>query len=133
MTDPRRETYAGAITGHLWAAPDQIDDATTAVMRIADTERQQAEAAIDRVRAVLAERRTEVAEREADGMLPFGTPGASWCDAVTVTCARVEDALRTPAEPQGVPVLDEPAPARTRTPALSPLVGRPFRSLRQQP
>lgn len=111
MTDPRREAYAGAITDHLWGAPDQIDDATTTVMAIADTERQQAEAAIDRVRAVLAERRTEVAEREADGMLPFGTPDASWCDAVTVTCARVEDALRTPAEPQGVPALDQPAPA----------------------
>lgn len=58
------------------------------------TELTEAKEAIARVRAVLAERRTEVAEREADGMLPFGTPGASWCDAVTVTCARVEDALR---------------------------------------
>ncbi|SOD80079.1 hypothetical protein SAMN06272781_6857 [Streptomyces sp. 1222.2] len=79
---------------------------------IRDTERaERAEAALERVRKVLADRRTEVAEREADGMLPFGAPGASWCDAVTVTCARVEDALRTPAEPQGVPALDEPAPA----------------------
>lgn len=42
MNDPRREAYAGAITDHLWGAPDQIDDATTAVMRIADTEHQQA-------------------------------------------------------------------------------------------
>jgi hypothetical protein len=55
------------------------------------------EAAIARVRKVLAERRAEVAEREADGLLPFGTPGASWCDAVTVTCARIDDALRQPA------------------------------------
>jgi hypothetical protein len=61
--------------------------------------RHRAEQALARVRAVIAERRTEVAERETDGMLPFGTPGASWCDAITVTCARIEDALRTPAEP----------------------------------
>jgi hypothetical protein len=59
-------------------------------LRVAEVER----GAIAQVRKVLDERRTEVAEREADGMLPFGTPGASWCDAVTVTCARVEDALR---------------------------------------
>lgn len=49
---------------------------------------------IARVRRAVAERRTEVAEREADGMLPFGTPGASWCDAITVTCDRIDYALR---------------------------------------
>lgn len=65
--------------------------------------RHRAEQAIARVRAVIAERRTEVAEREADGMLPFGTPSASWCDAITVTCGRIEDALRTPAEPGFIP------------------------------
>lgn len=70
------------------------------------TEAAKAQGQIERVRKVLDERRTEVAEREADGMLPFGTPGAAWCDAVTVTCARVEDALRTSAEPKAVPAHD---------------------------
>ena len=65
--------------------------------------RHRAEQAIARVRAVIDERRTEVAEREEGGILPFGTPGASWCDAITVTCARIEDALRTPAEHGGIP------------------------------
>jgi hypothetical protein len=63
---------------------------------------QDARLQIARVRKVIAERRLEVAEREADGMLPFGTPGASWCDAVTVTCSRVEDALRAFPPPGGV-------------------------------
>jgi hypothetical protein len=54
----------------------------------------EAEQQIARVRKVLAERRTEVAERETDGMLEFGTPGASWCDAVTVTCDRIDYALK---------------------------------------
>jgi len=62
---------------------------------------QKREAIIERVRKVIAERRIEVAEREEDGMLPFGTPGASWCDAVTVTCDRIDDALRFPNGPQG--------------------------------
>lgn len=41
--DPRREQYAGAITQHLWGDPAQIDDATTAVMALADSEKQHAE------------------------------------------------------------------------------------------
>lgn len=65
--------------------------------------RHRAEQAIARVRDVIAERRTEVAEREEGGILPFGTPGASWCDAVTVTCSRVEEALRAPVEHGGIP------------------------------
>ncbi|KAB1146793.1 hypothetical protein F7R91_14530 [Streptomyces luteolifulvus] len=72
-----------------------------------------AEAAVARVRKVIAERRTEVADRETDGMLPFGTPGASWCDAVTVTCDRIDDALRIHPEPVGIPCppdQSEPAP-----------------------
>jgi hypothetical protein len=60
---------------------------------------------------VVAERRIEVAEHEADGMLPFGTPGASWCDAVTVTCARIDDALRTPAPSVGIPADTDPTEA----------------------
>jgi hypothetical protein len=60
---------------------------------------------------VLAERLAEVAEREADGMLPFGTPGASWCDAVTVTCARIEDALRPKTAATGVPAEPDPQEA----------------------
>lgn len=40
--DPRREKYAGAITHHLpWGSPEQVDEATTAVMRVADRERQE--------------------------------------------------------------------------------------------
>lgn len=58
-----------------------------------------AEQAIARVREVLAERRREVAEREVDGILEFGTPGASWCDAVMVTCGRIDDALKIHSEP----------------------------------
>lgn len=73
--------------------------------------RHRAEQAITRVRVVIEERRTEVAERETDGILPFGTPGASWCDAATVTCARIEDALRTEPPSIGVPVGPEPEEA----------------------
>lgn len=62
-----------------------------------------AEQAIARVREVLVERRREVAEREVDGMLEFGTPGASWCDAVMVTCGRIEEALQTATNPGHVP------------------------------
>lgn len=67
-----------------------------------------AQAVASRVRAVLDERRREVADRETDGMLPFGTPGASWCDAVAVTCARVEEALREPVEPHYVRDAEQP-------------------------
>lgn len=62
-----------------------------------------------RVRKVIAERRAEVAEREVDGMLPFGTPGASWCDAVTVTCDRIDDALRVHPEPGWIRCNDDQA------------------------
>ena len=85
---------------------DELDLAELCASKEASAAR--AEAAIDRVRVVLAERRAEVAEREADGMLPFGTPGASWCDAVTVTCARIDDALRIFPPPAAVQA--EPAP-----------------------
>ena len=68
---------------------------------------------IKAVRDVIAERRTEVAEREVDGMLPFGTPGASWCDAVTVTCDRIDEALRQ-REPEGG-IRDQPAPPQEPT------------------
>lgn len=76
-------------------------------LKKAEEARHRAEQAIARVRDVIAERRTEVTEREEDGILPFGTPGASWCDAVTVTCARVEDALRARTEPIGIPANSE--------------------------
>lgn len=65
----------------------------------AENQRDEAREQLARVRKVVAERRAEVAEREADGMLEFGTPGASWCDAVTVTCDRIDDALRVFPEP----------------------------------
>lgn len=57
-------------------------------------------AALDRVRAAIAERRTEVAEYEAE------QPPSSWSDAVTVTCDRIEDALRQPAPSPGVVLTD---------------------------
>jgi hypothetical protein len=47
-----------------------------------------ADAQISRVRALITERRTEVAEFEAENK-PSG-----WSDAVTVTCDKVSDALR---------------------------------------
>ena len=53
-----------------------------------------AERRLARVQQVIAERRREVAEREAGGMLEFGTSGASWCDAIAVTCDRIDDALK---------------------------------------
>lgn len=81
---------------------------------IDDTELQQLRAQVARVRKVVAERRAELAEREPDGLLPFGTPGASWCDAVSVTCSRVEDALRVFPEPGGIPCPDTDQPARDR-------------------
>lgn len=56
----------------------------------------EAEAALARVRAAVAERRTEVAEYEAE------QPPSAWSDAVTVTCDRIDDALRPQAEPQGI-------------------------------
>lgn len=53
-----------------------------------------------RVRAAIAERRTEIAEDEAErGPSP-------WSDAAAVTCYRIEEAMRTPAEPQAA--LDRP-------------------------
>ncbi|MFI2349728.1 hypothetical protein ACH492_22275 [Streptomyces sp. NPDC019443] len=57
---------------------------------------------IERVRKVVAERRTELAEYEAEHE-PSG-----WSDAVSVTCSRVEDALRIFPEPAGTPCPDDP-------------------------
>lgn len=71
-----------------------------------------AEGAVDRTRAVVAERRTQVAECEAehqagDGPLPLGHPMALWCDTVANICSDIEDALRTPAPPTFVAVAGE--------------------------
>jgi hypothetical protein len=38
--DPRHEAYAGAITNHLPGNPEQVDEAVTAVMALADRDRQ---------------------------------------------------------------------------------------------
>jgi chromosome segregation ATPase len=65
---------------------------------------QQAEAATARVRAAIGRRRTEVAEFEAEH-----EPSA-WSDAVTVTCARIEDALRPLPDPIAIRM---PAPTDT--------------------
>lgn len=56
-----------------------------------------ADAQISRVRAAITERRTEVAEFEAENK-PSG-----WSDAVTVTCDRVRDALRIFPPSESVP------------------------------
>lgn len=94
LRDSRREAVLSGA-----AALDRADKAETerdaALWRL-----QQAKDAIARVRQVLAERRAEVAEDEAEN------GPSSWSDAAIVTCVRVEEALREPAESFGLP---EPA------------------------
>lgn len=70
---------------------------------IRETERaEQAEAAIERVRQALAERRAEIADYETEN------EPAAWSDAAANTCSRIEDALRQFPEPQGIrAVLDQ--------------------------
>lgn len=103
--NPLREQYAAIIRsecgsrfGYVTELLLAVHERDTAQLRaerdMALTAATEARGQVARVREAIAERRTEVAERETDGMLPFGTPGASWCDAVSVTCSRVEDALR---------------------------------------
>lgn len=72
----------------------------------AERERDEARAALERVRKVVAERRAEVAEHEAEN------PPSAWSDAVTVTCDRIEDALRPKPEPQGIRAQDSAGEAR---------------------
>lgn len=80
----------------------EVDRLTALVGRYADRavangqRAEQTEAALARVRAAVAERRAEVAEYEAEH------PPSAWSDAVTVTCDRIDDALRPQAEPQGI-------------------------------
>ena len=57
---------------------------------------ERAEAAIERVRKVLAERHAEIADYEAENK------PAPWSDAAANTCSRIEDALREFPEPQGI-------------------------------
>lgn len=119
-----RERYAAAIASYDHAVGHATDPAPSghhhgqadAVLAVRDRELEQlraqvaelieqlraTEAAIARVREAIVERRAEVADREPDGMHPMGTPAASWCDAVAVTCARIEDALRPCPESQGI-------------------------------
>lgn len=92
------ETNCGSCARILDSAIRETERAERAEAALAEARGQ-----IERVRKVIAERQTEVSEREAGGMLPFGTPGASWCDAVTVTCARVEDALKVFPPAVGIP------------------------------
>lgn len=77
----------------------------------------QAEAALGRVRKAVAERRTEVAEYEAEN------PPSAWSDAVTVTCARVEDALRPRPESQGIRALAGVAARQARGNETAPSGG----------
>lgn len=70
-------------------------------------------AALARVRAAVAERRAEVAEYEAEH------PPSAWSDAVTVTCDRIDDALRPEVEPQGIHDT-EGQPTTEETPAGPP-------------
>ncbi|MEV5944657.1 hypothetical protein [Streptomyces sp. NPDC051994] len=68
-----------------------------------------AEGAVTRTRAVVTERRAQVAECEADhrtgdGVLPLDHPMALWCDTVANMCSEIEYALRTPGKPMVVPM-----------------------------
>ena len=69
----------------------------------------EAEAAIERVRAVIVEHRAQVDEHEHDGLLPMGDPRALWCDSVKNFCSDLEQALarRKPAE--GIPLNEREA------------------------
>jgi hypothetical protein len=117
--DPLRERYAAAIRkaayratgGSLDIATDAEDPVTAAVLAVRDDELQrlraqlaEARGQVERVRKAVAERRTEVAEYEAEN-----EPSA-WSDAVSVTCARIEDALRVFPESGGIPVPDADPP-----------------------
>ena len=53
---------------------------------------------VERVRKALAERRAEVADYETE------RPASAWSDAVTVTCNRIDDALRVFPPPIGIRV-----------------------------
>jgi transposase-like protein len=78
---------------------------TQAAMAVRDTELEQLREQVERVRKVVAERRTELAEYEAEH-----EPSA-WSDAVSVTCSRIDDALRVFPEPDGIP---DTAPGQPR-------------------
>ncbi|MEU9865508.1 hypothetical protein AB0D99_32030 [Streptomyces sp. NPDC047971] len=54
------------------------------------------QAAIERVRKVLAERRAEIADYEAEN------EPAAWSDAAANTCSRIEDALVDHPKPRGI-------------------------------
>lgn len=119
--DDRRQQYAAVLyefgANRTWA--DCYDrgpwlEYADAVMAVADAEQTRIRRCalraldeiadlnntLDRVRAVITERRTEVAEYEAEN------PPSAWSDAVTVTCDRVEDALREPAPSPSVVLTD---------------------------
>jgi hypothetical protein len=124
MTDPRREAYAGAITEHLWGSPDQIDDATTAVMAIAHTEleragdgelRRQLQAAIKALGAA----ETELARHRADieRVRALHSPWKLSDASPNTYCAHCEKSgglYRYPCPT--LAALDEPAPATPATP-----------------
>ncbi|MCX5528977.1 hypothetical protein OG785_45375 [Streptomyces sp. NBC_00006] len=83
-----------------------IDVAATEATEPADS----IEAILCRVRAVAAELRAQVAERETgvDGRLPMDHPMALWCDTVSNIASQIEYALRTPAPARGIPCPDGP-------------------------
>ncbi|MGW7053095.1 hypothetical protein [Streptomyces sp. NPDC054887] len=108
-TDPLRERYAAAIV--RGGGCIDLAAATDAVLAVRDrrieeltAEGERMRGQIARVRDALTERRTQVAEYEAEN------EPSSWSDAVTVTCARVEDALRVFPEPGAVRVDDDGQP-----------------------
>ncbi|MEU6661233.1 hypothetical protein [Streptomyces sp. NPDC046821] len=75
---------------------------------------EQAEAAVTRARAVIAESRARVAELEADhggSPLPMGHPLAGQCDAISNLCHDVETALQNYPAPSGIPLHDEQSTA----------------------
>ena len=70
--DPRREQYAGAITDHLWGSPEDVDEATSGVMELADQEARELRRQVDIADSVTAEtkrlleRRTKTLRERAD-------------------------------------------------------------------
>ncbi|WP_431781740.1 hypothetical protein [Streptomyces chumphonensis] len=112
--DEAARAYVAAMAATPWDLDGTVlDDLAAAAITVADEETadlrkraEQAEAALARVRAVVTERRAEVAEYEAE------SPPSGWSDAVTVTCDRIDYALRAPAKPQAVYVAADPKEPR---------------------
>lgn len=119
--DPRREKYAGAITHHLpWGSPEQVDEATTAVMRVADRERQEMAAerftwqergdkAETRLRRAHQARRAK--EHQLDGIRRALCDAGFMQDDDPYGHADLEDVIRQNAPDRAATEATEPYPA----------------------